>query len=127
MAGFGTNLGSYGNYAGGNTMNVVDSMANGTYMGNRAKTPTPTPTPVLTGNPNAVTTAPPQRSFSQDQQYLRDTANTMYGKGQPISNDMRDYYSQKWADNDMNFGDTYPIAPVSPVVQQPRMGTPVRY
>lgn len=52
---------------------------------------------------------PPTRSFSDDQQYMRDTAKGMYGKGQPISRDMRDYYGQKWSDAGMNFNEAYPI------------------
>ena len=113
--------------------NIIASARNRTdnYLNSLGNQQVPSTAPVnlgRLGNPNAVTTAPPQRSFSQDQQYLRDTANTMYGKGQPISTDMRDYYSQKWADNDMDFNNVYPVAQQpTPVVQQPRMGAPVRY
>jgi len=61
---------------------------------------------------SAMNTPPPARTFSDDQQYMRDTASRMYGKGQTISPDMRDYYSQKWSDSGMDFNSAYPAPPV---------------
>ncbi len=58
--------------------------------------------------------APPTRSFNDDQQYLLETAKGMYGKGQAISPDMRDYYGGKFNDVGLDFNKHYPSAPPAP-------------